>query len=140
MLVVTERLKIPLEEFQFSFSRSAGPGGQNVNKVNSKATLRWRIGESASLPLDVLERFRARHGNWITKDGDVLISSQEYRDQPQNIQACLDRLKGLLLSVANPPRRRIKTRPTRGSQKRRLANKQHRSQTKQRRQTPRNGE
>jgi ribosome-associated protein len=140
MLVVTERLKIPLDEFQFTFSRSAGPGGQNVNKVNSKATLRWRIGESSSLPADVLDRFRARHGNWITKDGDLLITSQEYRDQPQNIQACLDRLKSLLSSVAQPPRRRIKTKPTRGSQKRRLANKQRRAQTKQQRRSPRDGE
>ena len=136
MLVVNERLKIPLSEFQFTFSRSAGPGGQNVNKVNSKATLRWPFRTSPTLPHDVRARFLARHANWITKDGDFLVSSQEFRDQPQNIERCLAKLKELLASVAVAPRRRIKTKPSRSSQRRRLDAKQKRSTTKQMRQRP----
>lgn len=136
MLVVNDALKIPLEEFRFTFSRSAGPGGQNVNKVNTKATLRWSIHESPSLPPDVRDRFVARYANWITQEGEVLITSQEFRDQPQNVSRCYEKLRDLLRTVAKPPRRRIKTRPTRGSQHRRLENKQRRSETKRMRQRP----
>lgn len=136
MLVVNDTLKIPDDEFQFSFSRSAGPGGQNVNKVNTKATLRWPIHASPSLPHDVRARFLARYGNMVTQEGDLLITSQEFRDQPQNISRCLEKLKELLRSVAKPPRRRIKTCPTHGSQKRRLQAKQRRGETKRMRQRP----
>ena len=100
MLVVNDALKIPLEEFRFTFSRSAGPGGQNVNKVNTKATLRWAIHESPSLPPDVRDRFVARYANWITQEGEVLITSQEFRDQPQNVSRCYEKLRDLLRTVA----------------------------------------
>ena len=136
MLTVNERLKIPLSEFQFTFSRSAGPGGQNVNKVNSRATLRWRVRDSASLPPDVRSRFLAKYSNWVSKEGDFLLSSQEYRDQPQNIDRCLEKLRQFLASVAVAPRRRVKTKPTRSSQRRRLDDKQRRSDAKRMRQRP----
>jgi ribosome-associated protein len=123
MLVVNERIQIPDDELEFTFSRSSGPGGQNVNKVNSKATLRWRVGASASLPIDVRERFLAHYGSRLTNDGDLIIASQRYRDQPGNIRDCLERLRIMLTTVAKAPRRRRKTRPTRGSVERRLETK-----------------
>lgn len=123
MLVVNSRIQIHESEFAFSYTRSSGPGGQNVNKVNSRATLRWRPGTSVGLPADVLERFRAHYAARLTGEGDLLISSQRYRDQGRNVQDCLDKLHAMLAAVARPPKRRKKTRPTKGSIKRRLEHK-----------------
>src|SRR5262245_57688380 len=133
MLIVNDRVKIPLDEFHFVFSRSSGPGGQNVNKVNSRATLRWQILQSPSLPGDVRQRFFQRYGNLVTKLGEVVISSQEYREQPQNIASCVEKLKSLLASVATAPRTRKKTKPTKASRQRRLEAKKRRSEVKARR-------
>ncbi|HEX3656013.1 MAG TPA: alternative ribosome rescue aminoacyl-tRNA hydrolase ArfB [Pirellulales bacterium] len=123
MLVVNSRIQIPESEFTFSYTRSSGPGGQNVNKVNSRATLRWRPSTSVGLPADVLERFQTHYAARLTGDGDLLISSQRYRDQGRNVQDCLDKLRAMLAGVARPPKRRKKTRPTKGSIKRRLEQK-----------------
>jgi ribosome-associated protein len=133
MLEVNDRIRIPLRELDFSFARSSGPGGQNVNKVSSKAVLRWSIERSPSLPDDVRERFRARYPRRITADGDVVIQSQRFRDQGRNVADCLAKLRGLLLEVAVPPKRRRKTRPSRASIERRLSGKREVKQRKQRR-------
>lgn len=130
-LEVNNRIRIPLDEFEFSYSRSSGPGGQNVNKVNSKALLRWPVVVSPSLPEPVRERFFAHYRNRITAEGDVLISSQRFRDQARNVDDCLDKLREMLAVAATPPTRRKRTKPTRGSIKRRLENKRHKSQKKQ---------
>ena len=130
-LIVNSRLRIPLAEFEFRFARSSGPGGQNVNKVNSKALLRWPILASASLPDVVRQRFRERYGNRITTDGDLLISSQRYRDQARNVDDCLEKLRAMLASAAAPPVRRKRTRPSRTSIERRLGAKRRQSEKKQ---------
>ncbi len=80
-LTVNSRISIPHEEFEFSFARSGGPGGQNVNKVNSKALLRWPVVTSAALPPDVRARFLARYRSRLTVEGEVIVTSQRYRDQ-----------------------------------------------------------
>ncbi|HEX4149421.1 MAG TPA: alternative ribosome rescue aminoacyl-tRNA hydrolase ArfB [Pirellulales bacterium] len=123
MLLVNSRIQIDEAEFTWSFTRSSGPGGQNVNKVNSRATLRWQPKSSAGVPGDVLERFLAQHSARLTSEGDLLISSQRYRDQGRNVQDCLDKLRAMLAGVAQPPKRRKKTRPSRASVKRRLEQK-----------------
>ena len=123
MLVVNSRIRISESEFTFSYARSSGPGGQNINKVNSKATLRWQPAASAGLPPDVRERFLARYAVRLTGDGDLLISSQRFRDQGRNVQDCLEKLTAMVAAVAQPPKRRKKTRPTKGSVKRRLEQK-----------------
>lgn len=130
MLSISANLAIPDDELQFTFSRSSGPGGQNVNKVNSKATLRWNVRASASLPEGVKQRFTQKFGSRLTKEGELLLVSQEYRDQPKNIQACLDRLREMILLVLIPPKKRRPTKPTRGSKIRTLEAKHRRSQTK----------
>ncbi len=134
MLRVSPTITIPDEELRFTFSRSAGPGGQNVNKVNSKATLHWNPSQSAVMPPGVLARFLATYASKITIAGDVVIVSQEYRDQPKNIQSCLEKLKQMIAAVVVPPKKRRATKPTKGSQVRRLAEKKSRSQVKQGRQ------
>lgn len=124
---------IPEEQLIWSFARSSGPGGQNVNKVNSKATLRWTP-PTECLPPAAGKRFRRLAKRYLTTAGEVVIQSQEHRDQPQNMQACRDKLQALLLAALTPPKRRIATQPTRGSRQRRLADKQRRSDIKKSRQ------
>ncbi len=130
MLLVNARIQIPLAEFEMSYARSSGPGGQNVNKVNSKATLRWSLARTASLPEDVRQRFLARHHRRVTVEGDLVVTSQRYRDAGRNASDCLEKLRQMLLDVAQPPKRRQPTRPTRGSVRRRLDDKRRRSQKK----------
>jgi ribosome-associated protein len=136
MLDVLPSLKIPLEEFQFTYTRSSGPGGQNVNKVNSKAMLRWPILTSPSLPDEVRQRFLARYGKRVTTEGDLILTSQRYRDAPRNADDCLEKLRAMLLEVAVPPKRRKPTRPSRAAGLRRLKNKQQTSRKKQGRRAP----
>jgi ribosome-associated protein len=133
MLMVTARLKIPLREFRFTFSRSSGPGGQNVNKLNTKAQLRWPVMESPSLSEAVRRRLVAKYGRRITSDGDFLVTSQRFRDAGRNVADCLEKLRAMLAEVAVAPKRRKPTRPTRSSVRRRLENKRKKSQRKQQR-------
>ena len=131
MLRVSPRIQVPPTEFDFSFARSSGPGGQNVNKVNSKATLRWRPAQSASLPVDVKERFLHRHGNRLTTEGELVIHSQRYRDQGRNVTDCLEKLRSMILAVAVPPKKRRPTKPTYASEQRRREAKVLHSRKKQ---------
>lgn len=131
MLVVNSRLQIPLEEFEFTYTRSSGPGGQNVNKVNSKATLRWPALASPSLVAGVRARFLQKFGSRLTVDGDLLIVSQRYRDQARNADDCLEKLREMLSSVAVAPTPRKKTKPSKASVKRRLEGKRQASEKKQ---------
>jgi ribosome-associated protein len=132
-LTVEPGIEIPLREFRFSFSRSAGPGGQNVNKVNTRVTLRWSVQRSQSLPEDLRQRFVARYARRISKDGDLLLTSQRFRDQGRNVADCLEKLRAMLQEVARPPRRRRPTRPSRARVESRLREKRRRSTVKRRR-------
>src|SRR5947209_20495487 len=96
MLVVNDAIQIPEEEFDWSFARSGGPGGQNVNKVASKAVLRWDLAASLSVPEAVKERFRALFRRRLTTAGELVLSGQRYRDQERNRQDCLEKLAELL--------------------------------------------
>jgi ribosome-associated protein len=116
-------VQLPLRELCFSFARSSGPGGQNVNKVESKAVLRWDVASSRALPKELLERFRTRFARRITGDGELVLTSQRYRARERNVADCLDKLAALLAEVAEKPRTRRATRPTRGARERRLAEK-----------------
>src|SRR5205807_4400823 len=126
MMFVTDAITIPDLEFDWSYARSGGPGGQNVNKVSSKAILRWAVRSSPSLPPHVKERLVALNRRRTTTDGDLIIASQRYRDQQRNRQDCLEKLADLIREAATLPKPRRATRPTRGSKARRLAAKKHR--------------
>ena len=130
MLKVTRTIQIPLREFQFTFARSSGPGGQNVNKVNTKATLRWPVVRSTSLAEGVRERFLSRYARRITGDGDLVITSQRFRDQGRNVADCLEKLRAMLAEVAVAPRRRKKTKPTKAARERRLREKRQKADKK----------
>lgn len=136
MLYVSPAIRIPDDELEFTYARSSGPGGQNVNKVNSKAVLRWSARDSPSLPPSVRARFLERYAARLTRDGHLILQSQKYRDQPRNTEDCLERLKQMLLEVARPPVKRRPTRRSKGSVERRLQNKKARSERKKSRRRP----
>ena len=133
MLVATNQIKIPLSEFHFTFARSGGPGGQNVNKVNTKAMLRWSISTSPSVSEALRERFQKKYARRINKQGDLIITSQRFRDQGRNVADCLEKLRALLASVATAPKPRKKTKPSKAARQRRLTDKRQKSEKKQRR-------
>ena len=130
MFEITTPWRIPASEFRFTFARSGGPGGQNVNKVNSKVTLHWPVVSTPSLPDDVRERFCRHYQGRLNKHGELVMYSQRYRDQNRNLDDCLEKLQALIQAVAVPPKKRKPTKPSRGSQQRRLESKKGRSQTK----------
>jgi len=134
---VSPRIRISCREFDWGVARSSGPGGQNVNKVNSKVTLRWPLFESEGLPADVRDRFVAAYKRRLTTEGDLVMSSERYRDQLKNVSDCLDKLRELLLSVATAPKPRKKSKPSKAAKRRRVADKRLNAETKQRRQMPR---
>jgi ribosome-associated protein len=136
MLHISSTIRIPDHEFRWTFARSSGPGGQNVNKVASKAVLRWSVVQSVGLPEEVKTRLRPIAGSNWTADGDLIVTSQKYRDQGRNRQDCLDKLAALIRQAATRPRSRIATKPGRAARERRLTAKRHRSRSKQARRLP----
>jgi ribosome-associated protein len=136
MLKVNDRIVIPLDEFRWDVSRSGGPGGQNVNKVNSKVVLRWSPAASPSLPEPVRRRLLAAISNRLTREGELLIASQLTRDQSRNLADCLAKLRDLVLAAAEPPKIRRPSRPTLASQRRRVEEKARRSSAKRLRRKP----
>ncbi len=135
-LRVNANLAIPRGELQFSFVRSSGPGGQNVNKVASKAVLHWNVANSAVLSDDVRQRLRAKERRRINDRGELVLTSQRYRDQPRNIEDCLAKLAALVASACVRPRVRKKTKATRASREARLHEKKAHSDKKRQRQRP----
>ena len=132
MLKINEEISIPLSDLEFTFVRSSGPGGQNVNKVSSKAVLRWNPGANAEiLKPEVLQRLMKLYPAQWTKEGELVISSQRTRDAPKNREDCLEKLRNMILKALHVPKPRVPTKPTRGSIKRRLESKAKNSFKKQ---------
>jgi ribosome-associated protein len=129
-------IDIPIEEFEFTYARSGGPGGQNVNKVNSKAILRWSVTTSPSLPEAVRQRFLQKFSSRLTIEGELIITSQKYRDQARNVEDCMTKLQEMIASVAAAPIIRRKTKPTRASVERRVDSKKKTSAKKSQRRSP----
>ena len=128
-VIVTETIQIPEWELQESFIRASGPGGQNVNKVSTAVQLRWNV-IASSIPAAVKARFRKRYGARLTQEGELIIEAKDHRSQGLNREAARKRLATMVKSVAEPLRKRIKTRPTRASVRRRLDGKKHRGAVK----------
>src|SRR5262245_28657992 len=136
MFQATDTIAIPEDEFLWRFVRSGGHGGQNVNKVASQAVLTWSMAASQHVPHDVKVRLSNLFHRFTTREGNLVIVSQRYRDQDRNRADCLDKLSHMLKAASVVPKKRKKTRPTRGSQQARLKSKKHRAQTKKQRRRP----
>jgi ribosome-associated protein len=137
-LYVNPRLTIPERELSITAARSSGPGGQNVNKVNSKVTIRWSPATCAIISADWRNRFVARYANRINREGELVLHSEKYRDQARNIADVRQRLAEMLLDCQSAPKRRKPTRPTLGSKHRRLNEKTQQAEKKQNRRKPKN--
>jgi ribosome-associated protein len=130
MIEINERLSIGDEEIELTASRSSGPGGQNVNKVSTRMTLRFRVGDS-SLPDDVKEKIRLRLANRISGDDVLQISSSEHRSQHRNREEVIARFVDLVRSVLVEQRKRKPTRASRSQREQRLKEKKSRSAKKE---------
>jgi ribosome-associated protein len=135
-LYVNSRLTIAEKEIKITAARSSGPGGQNVNKVNSKVTLRWSPSQCGEFDADWCRRFLARHATRINRDGELVLHSEQYRDQSRNLADVRRKLVNMLLECQSAPKSRKATQPTRGSQRRRLQQKRRQSERKVSRRTP----
>src|ERR1700694_5744289 len=134
--LLDEHFRIPDSELSWSFVRASGPGGQNVNKVASKAVLRWNVLASPSVTAEVKERLCAQQRGRMTNAGELIITSQRFRDQERNRIDCLEKLDSVIGRASVRPKPRKPTRPTRGSREARLQDKRRRASIKSRRRRP----
>lgn len=136
MLHVTDTVTIEEWELSESFTRSQGPGGQNVNKVSTAVELRFEAERSPSLPAEAKPRLRRLAGRRWTGDGALIVTSERFRSQAMNREDARDKLRALILAALERPRPRRPTRPTAGSVRRRLEAKARRSGLKATRSAP----
>lgn len=129
MLVISNNVFIPDNEIDISAIRAQGSGGQNVNKVSSAIHLRFDI-KASSLPDFYKQRLLGLRDKRVTKEGVIIIKAQKYRTQEKNRDDAFERLKDIIKQVTVVQKIRRPTKPTKGSQKRRVDNKKQRSRTK----------
>jgi ribosome-associated protein len=137
LIPITPHIALNSNEIREEFIQSAGPGGQNVNKVSTAVRLRFDVLSSPSLPEEVKLRLLRLAGKRATTQGELVIEAHQFRTQEQNRQAALERLVRLIRSATEKPKPRHQTRPTLASKQRRLAQKKQRGEIKRlRRFTP----
>lgn len=133
-LVVNERITIPASELEIRAARSGGPGGQHVNKTSSKVIVRWSLRYSEAITTADRYWLRDKLGSKLTVEGDLLVACEEHRDQSRNKADALAKLAAMLRTALVRPKPRKATKPTRGSNERRLTAKKSRAGIKSGRQ------
>jgi ribosome-associated protein len=133
MVQITDQLSIPKEELKFTSSRSSGPGGQHVNKVSTRVTLRFDLANSASLTPKQKQRILIRLATRISKQGVLRVVSQKTRSQAANKEAALERFVVLLQQALRKPPQRKPTTTSSAAKQKRLDEKKHRGQMKRKR-------
>jgi len=133
MLTISPTVAIPDDELVERFVRSSGPGGQNVNKVSTAVELRFDVARSPSLPEAVRARLLARRDRRLTDDGVLVLSAQRFRTQDRNREDARERLAAVIMAALTAPKKRVATKPTKGSKERRLGAKRERSTVKRHR-------
>ncbi len=129
-LPIDARRVIPAEALSWEATRASGPGGQHVNRTSSKVRLRFDPQQVTWLHPEARERLYRLAGSRASRDGSIVVESQETRDQSRNVMDARRKLAELVAQAMVRPKRRVKTKPTRGSQRRRLDAKKRRSKTK----------
>ena len=140
MIRITSDIVISEKEIKMDFIRASGPGGQNVNKVSTAVQLRFDVINSSSLCDDVRQRLIRLAGKKMTEEGILVLKAGRFRTQDRNRQDAIERLVQLIVKAAEKPKPRVRTRPSKKTRERRLADKRHRSQGKQTRRPVSNSE
>jgi ribosome-associated protein len=130
MIYISPEISIEESELEYSFIRSSGPGGQNVNKVSSAVQLRFNVMGSLSLPEDVKKRLASLAGNRLSEKGIILIEAKRYRSQNRNIEDATQRLASLIMRAVQKPKVRKKTKPSVSASAARVYDKKKRSAIK----------
>ena len=135
-LLISPTIEIPFDEFEFTFIRASGPGGQHVNKSSTAVQLRFDVGNSPSLPDDVRTRLLSICGNRVNSAGELILTAQRFRSREQNRRDALDRVTKLVQRACLVPKKRRRTKPSAASRRKRLEDKKKRGQVKKLRGRP----